>query len=1157
LPFPATTSRKRVRELVHKTGVGETELRYAGSSKVRARGYFLEGLLDLARLNDRAERRSSWRQSIVSLGQATSNRGPAPLEGIDPAALVPAVKVALADGLIDDLDWLSAEAAAVALYEIASALPQGAEKREIGRRVAAHTYDGGAELFASVATRMALGTGKGLSGPQMRARVALVLELPFGQSARVDGLAYALASRRDLVKEWIARPSRGSLPARRLSGRLLERAAGEAARLASQGDEHAAKVFRGEALAKAYEELLWDRDPLVWKHAAVARGLLAGAVPAFAREIDEHLSARLSPTQWRRAATSLGAWVGVDPTFVVKRVDELLASPVLAKDHGVAGCLVWGLAHGAELEPEAAELLLSKLVVREGSSLAEAFEEGVREEPAWRETRPCTLLRRELRLLLAFSGGRADDGSASLAIEILRDLEVAARPERPVRRAVNEALAAFGMHGARRAHELAQEALVLAREQVATLEAGLDDTSPEGRRETYAVLRDLDISLLESAILPNLLALDRRTAEQGLSIPAVEELHDRVCRLFIEWESAPLPRGERPAHATVRLRRLKALIHLLDVDADPSSDSGFRVASVRGRWLRASHTVVRRLVLDPPSVFRRSLAAALARAIEGLVRAEVCDAVDALLFIAHQLSDPDHFKILAEASKHPDLIALLTRYETFLRAQTATAEPTGDDVPLSLPGFGATEEKDALADRFESLGAFAGELTGENSSREEALRAVLVRLSRALGRIHESASLAELATPAAGQDAPLASLEEATTALGQLVTAARLRLAEGEQDDVRSLPGRQQLGALGNAVERSRAGDSVDLRQAIVEVGIALTQLLPAPIALLATSALERVPTLPRTARKVGPVAPAESPLPSWLPPRRTLGGFYVLRPLGAGGVGSVFVVRRIEERNDPHAESFALKVPDYNAQVARHMSEADFLHMFQSEASALLSIPAHKNLARFVTFDLGARPKPILVMELVDGVTLETLLARRQLTTARALALLDGVLAGLEAMHGVGVAHLDLKPTNVVMRKGEEPVLVDFGLAGRHIRLGCGSGPYGAPEVWGLELEGAPKSPTGADVYALSCLAYETLTTQPLFDQPNEVALTTAHLSHDGWPTPLRSWHRQKELAPIAELLGHALRRNPKDRIDASTLRRKLAALAPPLSRMAWPLSP
>ena len=138
------------------------------------------------------------------------------------------------------------------------------------------------------------------------------------------------------------------------------------------------------------------------------------------------------------------------------------------------------------------------------------------------------------------------------------------------------------------------------------------------------------------------------------------------------------------------------------------------------------------------------------------------------------------------------------------------------------------------------------------------------------------------------------------------------------------------------------------------------------------------------------------------------LGGFFVLRSLGKGGVGSVFVVKRIEERNDPNAESFALKVPEYDAQVARHMSEADFMQMFQSEASALLSLPSHQNLARFVTFDLGLRPKPILVMELVDGVTSETLISRRQLTTERAFALIDGVLAGLEAMHSVGVAHLE-----------------------------------------------------------------------------------------------------------------------------------------------------
>src|SRR5262249_61465648 len=116
-----------------------------------------------------------------------------------------------------------------------------------------------------------------------------------------------------------------------------------------------------------------------------------------------------------------------------------------------------------------------------------------------------------------------------------------------------------------------------------------------------------------------------------------------------------------------------------------------------------------------------------------------------------------------------------------------------------------------------------------------------------------------------------------------------------------------------------------------------------------------------------------------------------------------------------------------------RTVSGAEFMRMFRLEAGALLSWPEHKNVARFVTFDAGARPKPILVMELVEGARCDHVLAAKNLDMARALAILDGVLAGLEAMHSAGVGHLDVKPANVILRAGGDPGLVDFGLTGRH----------------------------------------------------------------------------------------------------------------------------
>ena len=285
---------------------------------MRTRTYDLDGLLELPHIRDAASRRASFRQGLANLARAAAVDGPSPLDGIAPDALARSAKSALDGGLFEDLDWLSPAAVGVALYELASALPAGTEKRELGRRVVARLNEGSAEVFAAVATRMALGTRKGLTGPGVRARVALLFSAR-GGAVDAGPLAFAFASRRELAREWIAQPSTGSLPARRLAARMLERAAVAAARRASQGDDFAPRVFSTDQIAGAFARLLADREPLVWRHAAVARGILAGISAPHWKAIVDALHPRLTPTEWRRGAVSMVAAIATTPERALPR----------------------------------------------------------------------------------------------------------------------------------------------------------------------------------------------------------------------------------------------------------------------------------------------------------------------------------------------------------------------------------------------------------------------------------------------------------------------------------------------------------------------------------------------------------------------------------------------------------------------------------------------------------------------------------------------------------------------------------------------------------------------------------------------------------------------------------------------------------------------
>src|SRR5687768_14644688 len=140
---------------------------------MRTEREYLDALAGLHLVADADERRAAWRQSMATLAAAAADQHPVPLEGADPNAMRESVRAAITSGLLDDLDFLHRSHAAAALYELAAVLPLGDERREIGRRVAEHLHQGDAATFVALATQLAIASRRGLSGPAVRARVAL------------------------------------------------------------------------------------------------------------------------------------------------------------------------------------------------------------------------------------------------------------------------------------------------------------------------------------------------------------------------------------------------------------------------------------------------------------------------------------------------------------------------------------------------------------------------------------------------------------------------------------------------------------------------------------------------------------------------------------------------------------------------------------------------------------------------------------------------------------------------------------------------------------------------------------------------------------------------------------------------------------------------
>ncbi len=996
---------------------------------------------------------------------------------------------------------------------------------------------------------MAVSSGRSLDTPTLSARIALIFDLQVGSTVSADTLALSLLARRDTRERRLIQPRTGTLPERRLAAKLLEHAAREAVLRYQQDDPYPTELLLSDGVMPSFTRLLSDREPLVWRHAAVARGLLAGADRAVREEIETALDPSLTPTEWRRAAVSLVALMATDPEVAFQQCRTLTKSEVGRRDPGVMATMLLGLPRVIEAEPDAAEELFELLVATGRLDVAEA---GV--DLLGDVTLPSfgVRAREQISRLLSQAAKQRTGALRAVAEHSLRRLMRSRDSGNALHEGVREALSAYESRGAKAAYGLALVALSDAQETMQSLETSQSGDPELDAAQQLAMLADLDAAVLQRARLYNLLLLSRRSGDTDTSVPGIAELYDRLGRWILAGEESH-DAASGPGGELARQRRLVSLLHLVDTEG-VRSDTVDESNLMRHRLKAVLATLLKNLAGGPPAGMHRVLCATLARTLDAAVREGVAEPSDVLLLVMRHVTELHSLATLTEASTSPDVQKPLAAFAHFVDPHLQINFTGRGSIPPTDPELDDAVDDASAARKVVRL---SHALSAGGLYRGEALRQVALKLGRALESLASARCKTELLS-AGATDSQVAELEWATDALRQMMRGATQRVLE--RDDEGAIAVVTDVPPLSQLMERTlNEGVPPNDRQLDASVRELVADLPPA-LASVIERIGRRVAALPNEAESSMPALPLERrrvPLPDWLLPRRTIGSFYVVRSLGSGGGSTVFVARRMEARHDPAAELFALKVPQYDPTTARSLTEQEFLQMFREEAGALLALPSHPNLARFVTFDLAARPKPILVMELIEGSSLDRLVRSRSLTVQRVMEYLDGILAGLKVMHDAGLGHLDLKPSNVILRDGATPVLVDFGLSGRQLRPGCGSLDYCAPEVLGLVPEGHTPTPQAADIYAFGCTAFELLTAQPLFDGEDEMVLATQHVSHDGWPARLAALDADPRVSPLARTLALCLRRDPRNRTRVEHLRATLAQLAPQLRSVEWPISP
>ena len=262
----------------------------------------------------------------------------------------------------------------------------------------------------------------------------------------------------------------------------------------------------------------------------------------------------------------------------------------------------------------------------------------------------------------------------------------------------------------------------------------------------------------------------------------------------------------------------------------------------------------------------------------------------------------------------------------------------------------------------------------------------------------------------------------------------------------------------------------------------------------------------------------------------RTLGAYRLIRLLGCGGMGAVYLA----ERSDGA----------FSRQVAVKLLSPAFAHAHERfhRERELLARLEHPNIGRLLDGGATSEGWPYLVMEYVDGVPIDRYCTERDLSLDDRLTLLLQVCTGVAHAHQRLVIHCDIKPENILVTPDGTAKLLDFGIAklleleGHPTQFRAGTPAFASPE----QLRGEVLT-TASDVYAIGVLGYVAFTGSWPYSRgaPRAIEAAQAVLSAEPIPASrvpgIPSACARKLRGDLENVLARAVARDPNRRYTSA----------------------